>query len=210
MKQTRKRATVNTKWQQASGFVACCFRKWNETEVWMTGDHFQQRLFYVVFVRTSNWNALNVWTCCIEITRTKHWKKTSQVIISRKSAGNILCWPKHGHKFTSHSWHPLCLMHKEMCWTEKQKHHETQDFSDSSAVCFFFCLNSSLANWMTAEKCGMQSSLQPRDPPSPTPPINSWQTDLYIGAGKRGKKKTTGGPKCGLYLQSKLCFSFLK
>lgn len=52
----------------------------------------------------------------------------------------------------------------------------------------------------------MQSSLQPRD--TPDPPAFQCLTDRsYIGV-ERSKKENTDGPKCGLYLQSKLCFCF--
>lgn len=142
-----------------------------------------------------------------------HWNnkdktnnEKSQVTISRKSTGNFLCWPNHGHKFTSLSWHPLCLMHKEMCVRQRKKNiMKLKTYSDSSA--FFFCMNSSLANWMTAEKCGDAIPTTQRSPHLSMP-----ETDLYNrGKNKqtnnlKKKKKNTGGPKCGLYLQSKLCF----
>lgn len=150
-----------------------------------------QHLFYPILVRTSNWNALNIWTHL-------HWNnqdennEDSQVAISRKSAGNVLCWPHHGLKFTSHSRHPLGLVHEEMCVGQRNENHETEDIQWFQWCVFSFlcCLNSSLANWMSTEKCS-----PPYNPEIPHSP-HQGLTDRSVHT---NREETTCGLKWRLY-----------
>lgn len=142
-----------------------------------------QNLFYPILVRTSNWNILNIWTHLHWNNQDKN-NENSQVAISRKSAGNFLCWPHHGLKFTSHSWHPLGLMHEEMCVGQRNENHETEDIV-IPVMRFFFCccLNSSLANWMSTEKCS-----PPYNPEIPhTPPQRPSRPDREICTYEQGR-----------------------
>lgn len=99
-------ARTNTKIYQKED-TPCA--KASNTEAWMSTVHLRHPPSKAILARTNHWNVLNIWTTCIETTRTKQTqKKISENIqdtTSRQSAGNLFpCWRYYGLKFTSH-WH---------------------------------------------------------------------------------------------------------
>lgn len=154
-----------------------------------------QHLFYPILVRTRNWNALNIWTHLHWNNQDKN-NENSQVAISRKSAGNFLCWPHHGLKFTSHSRHPLGLVHEEICVGQRNENHETEDIQWFQWCLFPFLLSEQLLGKLNVHR-KIQSSLQPRDPP--TPPPHSPHQGLTDRSVHTNREETTCGLKWRLY-----------
>lgn len=153
--------------------------------MWMTGVHFQQHLFCVIRVRTSNWNALYVWTSCIEITRTKQTMKNHRSPFPGKVQGTSFV-----DQITVINSLPFHDTHCVWCTRRCVSDRETKTLWNLRHIVipvlffFFFCMNSSLANWMTAEKCGNVIPTTQRSPRLSMP-----ETDLY-NRGKKNKQTT--------------------
>lgn len=122
---------------------------------------------------------------CIEITRTKTMK-----IHRLPFPGKV-----QGTSFVDHITvlNSLPIHDTRWVWCTRKyasdketKTTKQKTYSDSSNAIFLFCcLNSSLANWMSTEKCSPPYNPETPQPPHPTAPIKAWQTDLYTRTGKK-------------------------
>lgn len=132
--------------------------------MWMTGVHFQQHLFCVIRVRTSNWNALYVWTSCIEITRTKQTMKNHRSPFPGKVQGtSFVDQITVINSLPFHDTH--CVWCTRRCVSDRETKTSWNLRHIVIPVLFFFAWTAPWQIEWLRRNVAMRS-LQPRDPPA--------------------------------------------